>query len=175
MVFRMELTYHEVAEILDTKYIDAKSTGYTFPPGSYEVFDINLMLKSSLPDEVKVNITIDDIRLRSNLTTNKTISFTKKSFLYTLLGFNQSHPGPLGDIEGFVQLIPGTYKRDKPFNITGNDKIHLKCDCINGSILNGIRDPILYSFALDKSPCHKICNQAREKLFSKKINRFCFI
>ena len=32
MVFRIELTYHENAETLDTKYIDAKSTDYTFPP-----------------------------------------------------------------------------------------------------------------------------------------------
>ena len=30
MVFRSELTYHEVAEILDTTYFDAKSTGYIF-------------------------------------------------------------------------------------------------------------------------------------------------
>ena len=36
-----------------------------------------MMLKSLLPIEVKVNITIDDIRLKSNLTTNKTIRFTK--------------------------------------------------------------------------------------------------
>ena len=28
MVFRRELTYHEFAKILDTKYIDAKSVGY---------------------------------------------------------------------------------------------------------------------------------------------------
>ena len=40
----MEMTYHEVAEIIDTKFVDEKSTGYTFPPGIYEVFDINLML-----------------------------------------------------------------------------------------------------------------------------------
>ena len=38
------------------------------------------MLKSSLPNEVKVNITIDDIRLKSNLTTNKPVRFTRKSF-----------------------------------------------------------------------------------------------
>ena len=38
------------------------------------------MRKSLLPDEPKVNITIDDIRLRSNLTTNKTKRFTRKSF-----------------------------------------------------------------------------------------------
>ena len=37
------------------------------------------MIKSLLSGDVKVNITIDDIRLRSNLTTDK-ISYTKKSF-----------------------------------------------------------------------------------------------
>ena len=113
------------------------------------------MLKSLPPDEVKVNFTHDDIRLRSNLTTNKSIRFTEKSFLYTILGFTESHSGLLGDIEGFTQLIPGTYNSNKPINITGIDKVHLKCDCIQGSIVNGKREFILYSFALDKPPADK--------------------
>ena len=33
MVFRMESTYHEVAEMFDTKYVETKSTRYTFPKG----------------------------------------------------------------------------------------------------------------------------------------------
>ena len=37
------------------------------------------MLKSLLPKEVK-KITVDDVGLKSNLTTNKTIKFTKKLF-----------------------------------------------------------------------------------------------
>ena len=54
MVFRMELPYHENAEILDTKYIAASSTAYTLPPGIYEIRDIKLMLNYLLPDvEVK--------------------------------------------------------------------------------------------------------------------------
>ena len=71
-------------QILNTKYIDAKSTGYTLLPGIYEInhININLMLKSLLSDEVKVDKKTDDIGLRSNLTTYKTIRFTKKSFLY---------------------------------------------------------------------------------------------
>ena len=36
MVSRMELTYHEIAEILDTKYIATSCTGYTLPAGTYE-------------------------------------------------------------------------------------------------------------------------------------------
>ena len=66
------------------------------------------------------------------------------------MGFTQSHSGLSGDIEGFIQFIPGSYKSNKPIIITGIDKIHLKCDCINGC-----RGPILYSFALDKPPGHK--------------------
>ena len=53
MVFRMLLTYNEIENILDMKHIDEKSTGYTFPPVIYEVYDINLMLKSLLPDDVE--------------------------------------------------------------------------------------------------------------------------
>ena len=113
------------------------------------------MLMSILPDEVKINTSIDDIRLRSNLTTNKTIRFTKKFFLYTVLGFTQSQSGELGYIEGYVHMIPGSNKSDKRINITGIDKIHLKSDCIIGSIVNGVREPTLYSFALDKPPGHK--------------------
>ena len=41
------------------------------------------MLKSLLPDDVKVDITTDDISLRANLTTNKTKKFTKKN-LYSI-------------------------------------------------------------------------------------------
>ena len=106
MVYRLQLTYDEIIDILDVKYIAGSTIGYTLPVGIYEVSDNILMLKYLLPKEVKVNNTIDDIRLKSNLTTNK-IRFAKRSFFYIILGFTQSHSGELGDIEEFVQLIPG--------------------------------------------------------------------
>ena len=64
-------------------------------------------------------------------------------------------------------MIAGSYKNDKPINITGIDKVHLKCDCIDGSVVNGIREPILYSFALDQPPGHKIYKEPKIKLFKK--------
>ena len=138
MVYRFQLTYDEIIDFLDLKYIPTKRTGYSLTPGIYEITDNNLMLKRLLPNNVKISTTID-IRLKSNLNNNQTLIFTKKSFFYTVLGFTQSHSRVLGDIEGFVQLIPGTYRSEKPNNITGMDKIHLKCDCFNGSTVNGIR------------------------------------
>ena len=170
MVYRFQLTYDEIMDILDLKYIPTKRTGYSLDPGTYEVIDLNNTLKYILPDNVKVNITIDDIRLKSNLKTNQTLIFTEKSFFYTILGFTQSRSYPLDDIDGFYQIIAGSYKSDKPINITGIDKIHLKADCIEGSIINGIREPILYSFALCSPPGHKIYKEPRTKLF-KKVNK----
>ena len=170
LVHRMRLSYDEVMDILDLKYIPTKRTGYSLNPGIYEVVDLNNTLKYILPNNVKVNITIDDIRLKSNLKINQTLIFTEKSFFYTILGFTQSRSYPLDDIDGFYHMIAGSYKRDRPINITGIDKIHLKSDCIQGSIVNGIREPILYSFALSAPPGHKIYKEPRIKLF-KKVNK----
>ena len=152
-------------DILDLKYISTKRIGYSLNPGIYEVVDLNNTLKDILPDNVKVTITIDDIRLKSNLKNNQTLIFTKKSFFYTILGFTQSHQGPLNDIEGFYQILPESYQGNKPINITGIDKVHLKADCIQGSIVNGVREPILFSFALSSPPGHKIIKEPRVKLF----------
>ena len=170
LVYRMRLSYDEIIDILDLKYIPTKRTGYSLNPGIYEIVDLNNTLKYILPDNVKVSVTIDDIRLKSNLKMNQTLIFTKRSFFYTILGFTQSRSYPLDDIDNHYQIIAGSYKSDKPINITGIDKIHLKADCIQGSIVNGIREPILYSFALSSPPGHKIYKEPRVKLF-KKVNK----
>ena len=109
-------------------------------------------------------------KFKTNLKYNQTLIFTDKSFFHTILGFTQSHSYPLEDIDGFYHLIAGSYKSEKPINSTSSNKMHLKCDCIDGSIVDGIREPILYSFALDQPPGHKIYNEPKVKLF-KKINK----
>ena len=170
LIYRMQLTNDEIIDVLGLKYISTKRTGYFLNPDIYEIVDLNNTLKHILPDNVEISITIDDIRLKSNLKINQTLIFTENSFFYTNLGFTQSRSYPLDDIDGFYQFIAGSYKSDKPINITGVDKIHLKCDCIQGSIVNGIREPILHSFALSSPPGHKIYKEPRVKLF-KKINK----
>ena len=161
LIYRMRLSFDEIIDILDLEYIPTKRIGYSLNPGIHEVVDLNNTLKYILPDNVKVTITIDDIRLKSNLKINQTLIFTEKSFFHTILGFTQSQFHPLDDIDGFHQLIKGSYRSDRPISITGIDKIHLKCDCIQGSIVNGIREPILYSFALSSPPGHKIYKQPK--------------
>ena len=128
------------------------------------------MLKSLLADEVKVNITFDDIRLRSTLCTDKLFRFTKNFFFFSILQFTQSHSGSLGEIEGFTQLFPGTYINYKRNNNTGVEKVHLNCDCTKGANVNGVRQPILYSFGLTSPPAHKKIKEPRIKLFKRKNN-----
>ena len=119
---------------------------------------------------MKISLTIDEKKYKSNLKINQTLIFTNKCFFYTILGFTQSHSYPLDDIDGFHQLIAGSYKGDKPIKITGIDKVRLKCKIVDGSIVNGVREPILYSFALDQPPGYKIYKEPKVKLF-KKINK----
>ena len=106
MVFKLDITYDEVVDLFEIIYIDGSIVGYSLPTGICEISDINSMLKSLLPDEVKIDNTIDHIRLRSNLTIIRILSFTKKSFFNTLLGFTQARPHLL---HRFNKKTPGSY------------------------------------------------------------------
>ena len=80
LVYRMQLTYDKIIDILDLKCIPTKQVSYSLQPGKYEVVDLNNTSKNILPDNVKVTVTFDDIKLKSNLTTKQTLIFTEKSF-----------------------------------------------------------------------------------------------
>ena len=67
----------------------------------------------------------------------------------------------------FFKLIPGSYKSNRNIDTTRNDKNHSKCDCFDGSIVNGIRDPILYNLALNKPPGDEFFKEPRIKLYKK--------
>ena len=136
-------------------------------PGFYEVSDLNKTLKCTLPDVVKVSSTIDDIRIKCNLKNNQTLILLKNVLFYSFLGFIQSHSYTLDDMDGFYQLIAGSYKSNRPNNISGVDRTHLKCDFINGSFVNGTRENNLYSFVLDQPPGQK-CTRYQKLNFLKE-------
>ena len=58
---------------------------------------------------------------------------------------------------GFTKIVytVGNYKNDKLVNFCGNEKFHLKCECIVGSTINETKKPILYSVLLDETPRHE--------------------
>ena len=117
-------------------------------PGVYELVDINRIMKQKLSDsdfEFEFNIEADTISMKSVLTTSNPIYFNSK--LNELLGFTNTH------------YIEGNHISEKPVMITTTDKVHLKCDCVDGSIVNGIREQILFSFILCAPPGYKIIKE----------------
>ena len=101
----------------------------------------------------------------SNLKINQTLISSEKCFFYTILCITQSQFYPLDNIDGFYQLIAGSYKSNRPINITGIVKVHLKSVSILGTLVNGSREPLSYSSVLDKPPGHKIYRELKVKLF----------
>ena len=135
------------------------------PPGAYELVDINNTIQQELikcctlpggSSKFKLNIEADTISMNSVLTTSNPIYFN--SNLNELLGFTNTH------------YIQGTHISEKPVMITTTDKVHLKCDCVDGSIVNGIREQILFSFNLSAPPGYKIIKEPNIILY-KKINK----
>ena len=81
LVYRMQLTYDETTGNLKLKYIPRKRTGHSLNPAIYKIIDLNNTLEHTLPDNVKVSGTIDDIRLKTNSKKFiRSLIFTGKSF-----------------------------------------------------------------------------------------------
>ena len=74
------------------------------------------------------------------------IRFDEKSFFSTSLGFT-----PHWYYEHY-----NAYISQKIVNITTTDKTHLKTDVINGSILDGSRHSVLFTFVLDKPAGYEV-------------------
>ena len=66
----------------------------------------------------------------------------KNRFFSTVLDFNS----------GWDYKHSNEYTSQKNVNLSSTNIIHLKRDVIDGSVVNGSRQPIIYSFVLDKLP-----------------------
>ena len=66
-------------------------------------------------------------------------------------------------------LVPQVYiPVKKMLNLTTKNKIHLKCDCINGSFLDKVNQTFLLSFVLDKPLRNKVFCEP-ETIHCKKL------
>ena len=89
--------------------------------------------------------------MKSVLTTSNPVHFNSRPNI--LLGFTlKDYP-------------PGTHTSEKPVMIATTDKVHLKCDCVDGSFVNGIREQILFSFNLSAPTGYKIIKEPTTVLY----------
>ena len=138
---------------------------YELEPGVYSYREISealfYILKSEYPQsDSEILNRLDDITKKIQLVVNSgiiAIRFDEKSFLSTILGFTAGW-----DYKHYNQ-----YLSQNIVNLSNTNKIHLKCDAIDGSVVNGVRQPILHSFVLDK-PSGYIVFSETETIHYKK-------
>ena len=163
---QIDLVEDDIKLVLD-EYNSSFIT-YEITPGIYTFKDISeavfKILQSEYPGYSNtIVIEYDDITMKTKLDVKSgiiAIRFDEKSFFSTILGFT-----PGWDYKHYNK-----YTSQKVVNLGSTNKIHLKCDVIDGSIQNGFRQPILYSFVLDKLPGYKIFSEP-ETIHYKKINK----
>ena len=60
------------------------------------------------------------------------------------------------------------YISQKIVKLSTTKRIHLKCDVIDGSVVNGVRQPILLSFDIDKPSEYKVFCEPETIHYKKK-------
>ena len=162
----VDLVEDDVKLVLDE--YNSNFITYELDPGIYTFKDIskalfNILQSEHLGPSNVIDIEYDDITMKTKMVVKSgiiAIKFDEKSFFSTILGFT-----PGWDYKHYNK-----YTSQKNVNLGSTNKLHLKCDCVNGSIQDGVRQPILYSFVLDKQPGYKVFCEP-ERIHYKKINK----
>ena len=172
---RIFVGLEEVNIQLILKQYNEKFVSYELDPGNYTIEDIQKAVYPLGDHEGTLQIEYDDLNKKVKLILTRfgeafgTLRFDKKSFFHTIFGF-----APYWDYKPTNAIhadAPGVYSSDKVIlNLNTINKIHLKCDCIDGSIQDGVRQPILFSFVLAKPSGYKLFCEP-ETIHFKKINK----
>ena len=121
--FNSNFTNHEITRDI-----------YNFKDISEALFNI---FQSEYPGPSNViDNEYDDITMKTRLVVRSgiiAIRFDEKSFFSTVLGFTPGY-----DYKQYNEYIS-----QKTLNLGSTNKIHLKCDVIDSSVVNGLRQPIL--------------------------------
>ena len=152
---QIDLIEDDIKLVLDEN--NSSFLTYELDPGLYTFKDVSEALFNTLQSEYPgpsnvIDIKYDDITMKTKWVVKsgiKAIRFDENSFFSTFLGFT-----PGWDYKHYNK-----YTSQKIVNLGSTKKIHLKCDVIDGSVVIGLIQPILYSFVLDKLPGYKVFSE----------------
>ena len=142
-------SYHRIVVGLDEEDIQMILKQYSanfvtseFEPANYTIEGLQEAACPLGDHEGTLQIEHDGLNKKTKLILTRfvsnfgTLSFDEEPFFHTLLGFT-----PFWDYKptnAFHTDSPGLYTIDKSLNLNITNEIHLKCDCIEGSIVNGV-------------------------------------
>ena len=136
---KVDLIEDDIELVLD-EYNSSFFT-YELQPGIYTFKDISQarfnILQSEYPGPSNViDFEYDDITMKAKLVVTSgiiAIRFDEKSTFCIVLGFTSGW-----DFKHYNKYIS-----QKILSLSSTNKIHLKCDIIDGSVVNGLRQPII--------------------------------
>ena len=137
---------------LNLKQYNSNFVTYHLSQGFYRIKDIAKVVDTMGDYEGTLQIEYDDNTMKTKLiltrfgSTFGTLRFDERSFFNTLLGFTP-YWGYM-PTNAFHADSSGVYTSAIILNLSTIEKIHLKCDVIDGSIQNGFKQTILFSFVL---------------------------
>ena len=124
-------------------------------PGIYSIKDNSEVVFTMGDHDGTLQTEYNDISMKTKPVLTRsggtfgTFKSDEKSFFNTFLDFT-----PHWDYKPPNAIH--VYTSENPINLNRVDKTHIKCDAIDGSVVNGLRQPILSSFVSDKSPGCKV-------------------
>ena len=125
-----------------------------------EVLLRNLQLEFEGVDNAIV-IEFDDVSMKTKLVVRSDIIATKlneKSFFISNLAFNPFWDYKLYNRSSIRRIV----------NFSTRNEIHLKCDVIDGSIVDGLTRPIFFRFVLEKPSSYKVFCEPETTHYKKK-------
>ena len=158
------------------KQYNSNFVTYEKLPGIYSVKDISQVVYTMGDHEGTIKIEYSDITMKTKPILKRfggafgTLRLDDKSLFTTLLGVT-----PYWDYKPTKAIhadSPGVYTSDKNLNLCKIDKIHLKSDVINGFVVNGTREPTLFSYVLDKPRAFRMFCEYETIHYKKK--QVCF-
>ena len=139
----------DVIQLFLKQYISNFVT-YELSPGICSIKDISKAVYAMSDHERTLKIEYDGIRMKTKLILTPfseffgKLRFDEKPFVISIFGFPAFWDYKLTNATHADS--PGACTNQKFSNLSRIDKIHLKCDVIDGSVLNRLRQLILFSF-----------------------------
>ena len=138
---------------------------YELEQGIHNFKDLVKVLFNILQPEYElfnnsVAIEFDDLTWKTILVVRpgiRAIRFDENSFFSTIFAFK-----PYRDYKHYNECISQII-----VNLSITNKIHLKSDVIDGSVVNGFRQPIFYIFVSDKPSGYRVICELERILYKK--------
>lgn len=148
--------YHSVPNIDESKNkfiyeYNGESFEIIFPTGAYEIQAINEYIQERLVKHDNEAI----FSIEANEMTLKCVINVKKPNVKIYFNHNQSLNKLLGFKKDIIEGV-GKHEGENIVDILSVNSILVNCDIVEGSYLDGLQKPILYSFFPDVPPGFKI-------------------